>query len=69
MAPFDFYSLRWCESTAGHTFDASIYDEKKHFDTDNHKVNTVVHDSPYTFTVGSPASSKVVCNRILDEAQ
>ncbi len=69
MAPYDFYSLRWCDSTAGHVFDKTIYDEKKHFDTDNRKVNSVVHDSPYTFTIGDPAGQKTVCKRLYNEEE
>ncbi len=69
MAPYDFYSLRWCDSTAGHVFDKTIYDEKKHFDTDNRKVNSVVHDSPYTFTIGDPAGHATVCKRLYDETE
>ena len=51
--PYDFYSLRWCDSTEGHKYDASklglgdVYDEEG-----NDKVNSVIHQSPYQYTVG-----------------
>lgn len=67
IEPYDFYSLNWCQSKAGHVFDELKYKNKDSYDTDNHDVNNKVHDSPYTWTVGEQDGSKVVCNRLLNE--
>ena len=34
--PYDFYSLKWCDSTEGHMYDESILKDKKEY---NFKVN------------------------------
>ena len=56
LIPYDFYSLKWCDSTAGH-----IYDQEKLKDKDkvarNGKVNDLgvndhTHESPYQYTIG-----------------
>lgn len=69
IQPYDFYSLNWCQSKAGHVFDELKFKNKDHYDSDNHDINNKVHDSPYTWTVGEQDGSKVVCNRLLKEAE
>jgi len=65
--PFDFYSLNWCDSSKGHTYDDSILKEKIVYgDT----VNESVHESPYTYRVGeSMDTAEVVCRKILSKTE
>ena len=67
--PYDFYTLHWCESTSGHTFDKSKWQNKDYYDTNNEKVNDYIHESPYTFKIGEPDGYKQVCMRYLTEEQ
>lgn len=50
--PYDYYSLRWCDSVEGHTYDKKKLPNKSTYDEDNDEVNENVHESPYTYFVG-----------------
>ena len=68
VIPYDFYSLKWCDSTEGHMYDESKLKEKK--PKNNHKVNDYgvndnIHESPYQYTVGEDQDAIIACNRIL----
>ena len=56
LIPYDFYSLKWCDSVAGHVYDADKL-KNKHLVSRNGKVNDQevndrLHESPYQYTVG-----------------
>ena len=63
--PYDFYSLRWCDSTEGHQYDNTLLRQNKTFDDNNDDINTIIHESPYTYTVGESQDSMIACNRIM----
>ena len=67
--PYDFYSLNWCDSTKGHSFDPSIIPEKKFFAESNDSVNSWTHESPYTYKLGEDVSSQIVCNRVMTRGE
>ena len=63
--PFDFYSLNWCESTAGHKYDngyARVFNE--HYDH-NDEATENIHESPYSIKIGEEDGSKILCKKIL----
>ena len=67
--PYDFYSLRWCDSLAGHQYDSTLLKEKKTYDSSNDSVNARVHESPYAYKVGEQKEGIIACRRIIDQSQ
>lgn len=51
--PYDFYSLNWCDSTAGHTWDGGHKRQNKMtYDHDDSHANENLHESPFSFKIG-----------------
>ena len=50
--PYDFYSLNWCKSTAGHEHDGIAFEDRKSAFDNNEDVNSDIHESPYEYWVG-----------------
>ena len=63
--PYDWYSLRWCESTAGHTYDNKYLTNKETYAENNDSVNERIHETPYIYRVGEDKDPTVLCNRRL----
>ena len=59
--PYDFYSLKWCDSTAGHIYDGEKYKNKQSYADNNDSVNTIIHESPFQYKVGQDEDSIVLC--------
>lgn len=65
--PYDFYSVRWCDSVKGHQYDSSILAENK--TVPEEEINERVHESPYSYRVGKSADVEVLCNRIFSREE
>ena len=67
--PYDFYTLNWCASVAGHTYDEEKYKEKQKSERNgkinDYGVNDKIHESPYEYTVGENKDGIVACRRLL----
>ena len=61
--PYDFYSLKWCESTAGHEYDSTLLAEKKSAYDKNEHVNRRIHESPYEYKVGENQDAIELCTK------
>lgn len=65
--PFDFYSLNWCDSSKGHTYDETLLQEGITYED---TVNDYVHESPYSYKVGQKMdSAEVVCRKKLKKSE
>ena len=65
--PYDFYSVRWCDSVKGHQYDSTILAQNKTVSED--EINERVHESPYSYKVGKSTGVEVLCNRILTKEE
>ena len=63
--PYDFYSLKWCDSTAGHSHDGTLLADRKSAYDNNERVNGNIHESPYEYWVGESKESIVICNSMM----
>ena len=56
LIPYDFYSLKWCDSVAGHVYDSDKLKDKDKVErngkVNDQDVNDRLHESPYSYTVG-----------------
>ena len=63
--PYDFYTLNWCDSTAGHSWDGGYNRKFKNHYSHNDLATENLHESPYTFEIGKADGSQVVCKKLL----
>ena len=67
--PYDFYTLNWCDSVAGHIYNESKFKEKQKRERNgkinDYGVNDKIHESPYEYTVGENKDAIVACRRLL----
>ena len=64
--PYDFYSLNWCQSTAGHEYDGGYNRMFKNHYSHNDEANSNLHESPYVYRVGFQDTYQVVCKKIFN---
>jgi len=64
--PYDFYSLNWCESTAGHKYDGGYNRMFKMEYGHNDDANLNLHESPYTYEIGHGRGHVAVCKKMLN---
>ena len=50
--PYDFYSLNWCPSKAGHEYDGGYNRIYQNHYSHNDEANTNLHESPFEYKVG-----------------
>ena len=60
--PYDFYSLNWCDSTAGHKWDSG-YNIKFENSYQHDERNENLHESPFMYTVGQKDGSRIICKK------
>ena len=65
--PYDFYTLKWCESTEGHQYKEVRFRKAETFADDNDTINDRVHESPYSYNVGENEEGMVACVQNLSE--
>ena len=73
LVPYDFYSLKFCDSVAGHVYDSDKLKDKQFVErngiVNDQGVNDRLHESPYQYTVGKDVDGEITCRRVLSTSE